>query len=89
MTRRRVVILGPESTLFDGAFSAIAIAALVPKDSLAGVAWQQPEKVKPPDGDGLLVVRTASDLKSGLILYASGGKITSAQPANYQAVNVQ
>ena len=87
--RKRVVILGPQTPVFDGAFNSIAIAAVVPRDSLAGVAWQQPDKVPPPDGDGLLVVRNASDLKSGLILYSSGGKVKSGLPVNYQAVTVQ
>src|SRR5256714_1284537 len=87
--RKRVVILGPQTPLFDGAFNSIAAAALVPRDSLTGVTWQQPDKVSPPDGDGLLLVRNASDLKSGLILYSSGGKLKSALPVNYQAVSVQ
>ena len=84
-----MVILGPQTTVFDGAFNSVAIAAVVPRDSLAGVAWQQPDKVPPPDGDGLLVVRNAADLKSGLILYSSGGKVKSGLPVNYQAVTVQ
>ena len=84
-----MVILGPQTPLFDGAFSSIAVAGLVPKDNLAGVTWQQPDKVSPPDGDGLLLVRNASDLKSGLILYSSGGKVKSALPVNYQTVTVQ
>ena len=87
--RKRVVILGPQTILFDGAFNTVAAAALVPRDVLTGVAWQQPDKVAPPDGDGLLLVRNAADLKSGLVLYSSGGKIKSALPVNYQAVSVQ
>ena len=83
------MMLANNQVLFDSAYKSVAIAARVSKSNLNGIEWQNGATPAPPDGDGLLVVRDANDPKSGIILYASGGKLATAMPTNYQSVTVE
>ncbi|HEV2112900.1 MAG TPA: hypothetical protein VGR50_02050 [Terriglobales bacterium] len=86
---RRLVILDNNQVLMDAGYKALAIAAIVPKENFAATEWQDKSAPAPPDGDGVLIVRDANDPKSGVVLYASGGKLATAQPASYQSTNVE
>jgi hypothetical protein len=39
-----------------------------------------------PDGDGLLIVRSAADRASGLVLFVQGNRVISAVPQDYQNI---
>lgn len=84
---RRVVILDNNQVLMDAGYRSLAIAAILPKDNFAGTEWQN--KPAAPDGDGVLIVRDANDPKSGIVLYASNGKLATARPSSYQSTSVQ
>jgi len=86
---RRLIILDDNQVLIDSGYKSLAIAAVVPKQYFGSIEWQSKTAPPPPDGDGVLLVRDANDPTSGLVLYASQGKIATAQPASYQSANVQ
>jgi hypothetical protein len=86
---RRVVLLVNGKPLFDAGYKSLAIAGLISHDNFSAIQWKSKAALPPPDGDALLVVRSAADTSSGVVLYASGGKAVSAVPANYQSVIVE
>lgn len=86
---RRVVLLDDGKPLFDAGYKSLAIAALISHDNFSSIHWKANTQAPPPDGDALLIVRDAADTGSGVVLYASGGKLATATPANYQSVVVQ
>ena len=88
-TERRVVLLDHGKPLFDAGYKSVAIAALVSHDNFSSIHWKPDTQAPPPDGDALLIVRNAADTGSGVVLYASGGKLATAAPANYQSVIVE
>jgi len=85
---RRVVLLVNGESVYDFRFPAVAIAARVPKGALSGIEWVG-SRPSSSDGDGLLIVRSADDPKSGLIVFTSGRHIVTGVPANYQSVSLQ
>ena len=80
---RRIVLLAGDTDLYDVRYPEIAIAARVPKSSLNGIHWIGPAPVN-LSGDGLLIVRSANDPHSGLVLFIANGRIATAVPDNYQ-----
>lgn len=80
---RRIVLLADGQDRYDIRYPAIAIAARVPKSSLSSARWVGPA---PGDaaGDGLLIVRSADDPHSGLVLFLANGRLVTAVPENYQ-----
>ena len=80
---RRIVLLANGEDRYDVRYPAIAIAARVPKSSLAGIRWIGPV---PGDvtGDGLLIVRSGDNPQSGFLLFLVNDRLVTAVPENYQ-----
>jgi hypothetical protein len=85
---RRVILLVQGIDRYDTQYPQIAAAARVPKDKVAQIEWigSAPEDYQ---GDGLLLVRNADDVASGLILLLAGHRVVSGVPANYQQVAIE
>jgi hypothetical protein len=84
----RIAILAQGDDRYDATYPAIAGAARVPKENLAGIHWLG----SPPteyDGDGLLLVRNSADPQSGLILLLSGRRIVSGVPVDFEQVQLK
>jgi hypothetical protein len=82
---RRVVILADGKLRCDAQYRRVAIVARVPKQSIQKIIWADP----PPagsEGDGLLVVRTANDLGSAVVLFLRGDEVVSGTPTGYWQV---
>jgi hypothetical protein len=86
---RRVVILAGGQVRCDAQYRTVAIAARVPKGMLARITWEDATPVA-SEGDGLLVVRSASDPGSGVVLLLSGNEVVPRIPVDFhQALNSQ
>jgi hypothetical protein len=84
----RVVILADGQLRCDVRYQAIAIAARVPKEFTQSIQWDEPV---PPesDGDGLLIVRSAKDPGSGVVLFLQGTDVVSGtRPADYRQIHL-
>lgn len=82
---RRVVLIANGENRYDVRYPAIAIAARVPNSTLGGVQWVGPAPAE-VTGDGLLIVRSADDPHSGLVLFLANSRIVTAVPENYQSL---
>jgi hypothetical protein len=80
---RRIVLLADGQDRYDIRYPAIAIAARVPKSGLSSVRWVGPAPGNAV-GDGLLIVRSADDPHSGLVLFLANDRLVTAVPDNYQ-----
>jgi hypothetical protein len=95
----RVVIVANGRIRCDIHYSSIAIAARVPKSSLGRTLWSpksvlntiawQSESGLAQVGDGLLVVRSAGDATSGVVLVLSGDEVTPVIPSSYTQVHLR
>jgi hypothetical protein len=84
----RVLILADRQLRCDVRYQAIAIAARVPKEFTQSIQWDEPV---PPesDGDGLLIVRSAKDPGSGVVLFLQGTDVVSgSRPADYRQIHL-
>jgi hypothetical protein len=83
---RRIVLLANGQDRYDIRYPTLAIATRVSKSNISRVEWlgAPPNDV---DGDGLLIVRSADDPKSSLVVFLSHGRLVTAVPTNYQALN--
>jgi hypothetical protein len=81
----RVLILADGQVRCDVRYQGIAIAARVPKEFIQSIQWVEPA---PPesDGDGLLIVRSAEDSASGVVLFLRGTDVVGIRPADYRQV---
>lgn len=80
---RRVLIVANGKLYCDAQYKSVAIAVRVPKETIGSVDWADP----PPadvDGDGLLVVRSAKDTTSGVVLFLRGDQVVSGTPFDYR-----
>ena len=84
----RVVLLIQGNDRYDTQYPGIAAAARVPKDKVAHIDWLGSAPTD-YEGDGLLLVRNADDVASGLILFVAGHRVVSGVPANYQQVALE
>jgi hypothetical protein len=78
----RILILADGQLRCDAQYRNVAIVARVPKEAIQRIVWADP----PPadtDGDGLLVVRTANDLGSAVVLFLRGDEVVSGTPTGY------
>lgn len=81
----RVVILANGHLRCDAQYRSVAIVARVPKASVANVGWADP----PPsetEGDGLLVVRSADDFRTAVVLFLKGDQVVSGTPSDYRQI---
>ncbi|MCI0355962.1 MAG: hypothetical protein L0099_13120 [Acidobacteria bacterium] len=85
---RRVALIANGVNRYDATFPGIALAARVRKGVVGAIQWvgQAPGT---PDGDGLLIVRDASDRASGLVLFVKGNQLISAAPQDYQLIIIE
>ena len=82
---RRVAFLVNGVNRYDATFSEIAIVARVRRGVVGAIQWVG-DAPAAPDGDGLLIVRSATDRASGLILFAKGNRVVSAVPRDYENI---
>ncbi len=84
---RRVAFLVNGANRYDATFPEVAIVARVRKGVLGPIQWVggPPDS---PDGDGLLIVRSANDRASGLVLFVKGDRVISAVPQDYERIVV-
>ena len=85
---KRIVVLENGHVMYDSRYTSIAAVARVPKSSVQSIEWNgaAPNRT---DCDGLLIVRTANDHASGLVLFISGSRVVAGVPANYQSISLQ
>jgi hypothetical protein len=81
----RVVIVVDGQLHCDAHYKSVGIAARVPKAALNSIFWKNASKFD-SEGDGLLIVRSASDASSGVVLLLAGDQVTSGAPSDYHQV---
>jgi hypothetical protein len=82
----RVLIVGGEQLRCDVRYPTIAIAARLPNEFIQSVQWNGPAP-PPSDRDGLLIVRSAEDPSSAVVLFLEGNEVVSGSyPADYRQV---
>ncbi|HYX53134.1 MAG TPA: hypothetical protein VE783_06765 [Candidatus Limnocylindrales bacterium] len=85
--QRRLTMLAEGQVLYDAIFPHADALARIPKADLAKIQWTtSPQFV--PDGDGLLVIQSAEDPTSSLVLLKHGPQIYSAHPADYNQIDL-
>ena len=78
----RIVILADGQLRCDAPYRRVAIVARIPKQAIQKIVWADP----PPadsDGDGLLIVRSAKDPGSAVVLFLRRGEVVSGTPVGY------
>jgi hypothetical protein len=83
----RIVILSGGELRYDAQYRAVAIVARVSKQAVQKITWADPLHAA-PEGDGLLFVRTANDIGSGVVLFSRGGQIVSGSPSDYRQIPI-
>jgi hypothetical protein len=86
--QRRVVIVAGGQVRCDAEYRTVAIAALVPKEFLPRISWDDTSPIE-SEGDGLLVVRSASDPGSGVVLLLSGDQVVPRVPVDFHQIPTQ
>jgi hypothetical protein len=86
--QKRVVMLAKNAVKYDAGYPELAAVGKVPRENFAGIEWVG-KPPAPADGDGLLIVRKPDDLRSGTVIYLSGGRTEAAVPVNYLNVGIQ
>jgi len=86
--QKRVVMLAKNAVKYDAGYPELAVVGKVPRENFAGIEWVG-KPPAPADGDGLLIVRKPNDLRSGTVIYLSGGRTEAAVPVNYLNVGIQ
>src|SRR6266851_5477269 len=59
-----------------------AVVARVPKQAIQKIIWAKPPPAG-PEGDGLVVVRTADDPGSAVVLFLRGHEVVSGTPTGF------
>jgi diguanylate cyclase (GGDEF)-like protein len=81
----QVVVVTGTRMRCDLSFQSIAIAAPVSKEFIKRIQWDGPAPPE-PSGDGLLIVHSAKDPASGVVLFLQGNDIVRSRPADYRQV---
>ncbi len=81
----RVLIVENGQLRCDARYKSIAIAGRIPHDLLPRIHWLDRSPAQ-PSGDGLLLVRSASQKDSALVLFLQGTDVLSAVPADYEEI---
>jgi PilZ domain len=84
-TSWRVVILANGQPRCDIRYGRIAFAARVPQALAQTIRWKTPPSFE-PDGDGLLVVASATDPGSGVVLFLHGAEAIAGTPVDYTQI---
>ena len=81
----QVVVVTSARMRCDLSFSSVAIAAHISKEIIKGIKWDgfAPSE---PSGDGLLIVRSAKNPSSGMVLFLQGTDIVRSYPADYRQI---
>ena len=79
---RRIVILANGQLRCDAQYRRVAVVARVPKQAIQKIIWAKPPPAG-PDGDGLVVVRTADDPGSAVVLFLRGHEVVSGTPTGF------
>ena len=80
-----VVIPAGAEMSCDLSFPAIAVAAPVSRESLKRIQWDGPAPTE-PSGDGLLIVPSAQDRTSAVVLFLKGTEVVGSRPADYREI---
>jgi hypothetical protein len=83
----RLVMLIGNATACDIPYPYVEVAAVIPKDRFASIAWVD-GRLPSPDGDGLLIVLDKHDVSSGLVLFRQAGTLFSARPVDYRSISL-
>lgn len=83
----RITMLAGEKLLYDAIFPHADAIARIPKAGLAKIQWITSPQFA-ADGDGLLVIQSAEDPTSSLVLLKHGSQIYSARPADYNQIDL-
>ncbi len=83
----RITMLAGEKLLYDAIFPRADAIARIPKAGLAKIQWSTSPQFA-ADGDGLLVIQSAEDPTSSLVLLKHGPQIYSARPADYNQIDL-
>jgi hypothetical protein len=81
---RRVLIMANGQVRCDAQYRTIALAVRVPRISMEKIDWSRPPGES--DGDGLLIVPTADQLGSSVVLFLNGQQVVSGTPIDYRQV---
>jgi len=84
----RVVMLVGNAMVRDVTYPDVEVAAVIPKDRFASIAWADGGHPA-PDGDGLLIVLGKHDVSSGLVLFRQAGTLLSARPVDYRSISLE
>ena len=79
---RRIVILANGQLRCDAQYRRVAVVARVPKQAIQKIIWAKPPPAG-PEGDGLVVVRTANDPGSSVVLFLRGHEVVSGTPTGF------
>ena len=79
----RVLIITDGQVSCDFRYPTLAVAARVPKEYVHNIQWNEPTAPE-FDGDGLLIVRSADDPASGVILSLHSGDVYGSHPVDYR-----
>jgi hypothetical protein len=80
--RWRIVILANGQLRCDAQYRSVAVIARVPKQAIQKIIWADPPPIG-SEGDGLLIVRTANDPGSSVVLFLRGNEVVSGTPTGY------
>jgi diguanylate cyclase (GGDEF)-like protein len=81
----QVVVVNGTRTRCDLSFQSVAIAAHVSNEVIKGIQWHGLGPSE-PSGDGLLIVRSAKDPASGVVLFLQGTDIVRSYPVDYRQI---
>jgi hypothetical protein len=85
--QRRVCILAGDVVVYDAIFRRLDFLARIPKDSVAKIQWTSAPEFG-PDGDALLLVQSAENPSSSLVLLKHGARTYSAHPADFTQIDL-
>jgi len=83
----RVLIIADGRVYCDIRYRSVAVAARVPKGYMRSIKWSEPAAPE-FDGDGLLIVGSADDPASGVVLSLHGNNVSENHPADYRVIRL-
>jgi hypothetical protein len=69
----------------DAQYQQVAIAGRIPLSVVRRIKWSSPPSTE-PEADGLLVVRSAGQANSAVVLFVQGTEVISGTPADYTEI---
>ncbi len=86
----RIVLIVNRVVRLDKIYPTIAIMAVVPQSNLGSISWRRAPSLKPPDGDGILIVPNYDDPGSATIASIYGKTVlTAGVPTDFKEVSIR